>query len=152
MSEAQTWLVAFGEIDGLRWVLKHSRMAFSEGLAWRASRIRPGDQLVLYATRGAFHNPTRDRSQLAGLARATSPVRRLRRPVQIRGRDYVVACDIQVTVSLPERQGVDFAPFVRKLEFIRRKNVWGQYLRAGLVPISRDDGRFLEREVRKAAR
>lgn len=51
----KAWLVAFSEIEGLRWVLSHSRMAFSPGTARRVGRIEPGDTLVLYVTRGAFH-------------------------------------------------------------------------------------------------
>ena len=38
----------------------------------------------------------------------------------------------------------------RLREFIRRKEVWGQYLRAGLVALPPGDGRLLVRALRKA--
>jgi hypothetical protein len=150
MGEPSTWLVAFGEIEGLRWVLKKSRMAFSEGLARRATGIRSDDHLVLYVTRGAFHNPTRDHSQLAGLARVTSDVRPLREPVQIAGRPFVAACRILAEIVLPERGGLEFAPLIDRLAFIKRKAIWGQYLRAGLVRLPTADADLLTAYIRKA--
>jgi hypothetical protein len=137
------WLVAFGEIEGLRWVMEQRRMAFSEGLAKRATKIRVGDTLLLYVTRGAFHNPTRDRSQLVGVATVRSPARRLSRPVFIAGRDFVATCRIQVETTLPERGGVPFEPLVQRMTFIRRKDAWGQYLRAGLIALPPDDFKVL---------
>ncbi len=100
-------------------------MAFSKGTARRAGRITQRDELILYLTRGAFDNPTRDRSQLAGVAIVTSPVRRLRKPGTIASREFVVACDIDVEVSFSEREGLPSEPL------IRRKDLWGQYLEAG---------------------
>jgi hypothetical protein len=145
------WLVAFGEIDGLRWVLREERMAFSKGLASRAGKIQVGDQLVLYVTRDAFHNPSRDRSQLAGIATVTSPVRRLREPISIAGREFAVACGIDVVASLPEREGVPFDTFIQRMDFIRRKDVWGQYLRAGLIALTPKDFKALREAISRGA-
>lgn len=145
------WLVAISEVEGLRWVLDQRRMAFSEGLARRASNIQVGDRLILYVTRGAFHNPTRDRSQLAGVAIVTSPVRRLSRSVSIAGRDFVVGCRLDVEVSLPEREGVPFIPWIRRMDFIRRKDSWGQYLRAGLIALPPGDFKILRDAVERGA-
>lgn len=39
----RAWLVVFAEIEGLRWVLKNARMAFSEGLGMRAGALQPDD-------------------------------------------------------------------------------------------------------------
>lgn len=46
-------------------------MAFPSAAAARARRIRAGDRAVLYTSRGAFHNPTRDEARLVGLATVT---------------------------------------------------------------------------------
>jgi hypothetical protein len=145
------WLVAFGDIGGLRWVLDHERMAFSEGLALRARGVKSGDELILYVTRGAFHNPTRDQSQLAGLARVTSPVRRLRAPVTIGSREFAETCGIRVVTSLPEREGIPFKPFVERMSFIHRKDAWGQYLRAGLIALPPHDHDVLRDAIMQGA-
>lgn len=61
------WLVAFGDINGLRWVLEHERMAFSPGLGRRAARIQPGDARSLpQPNAGSL-------SQIVGLATVKSP-------------------------------------------------------------------------------
>jgi hypothetical protein len=145
-------LVAFGEIQGLRWVLEHQRMAFSEGLSSRARSIDIGDELVLYVTRGAFHNPTRDRSQFVGLAGVTGPVRRARAPIVIAGREFVSSCPIEVEAALPERTGVMALELVPQLSFIKRKEVWGQYLRWGLVKIPGADHRLIRLAIRSQLR
>lgn len=139
MSERRGWLIVFGEIEGFRWVVQHGRMAFTERTCPRAARIRKGDELVLYVGRGAFHDPTRDRSQLAGWATATSGVEPLPRPLALAGREFVCACDLRIRKVLPERQGVPIAPLIPRLDFIRRKDVWGQYLRNGLVELPPND-------------
>ncbi len=129
------WVVVLAEAEGLRWVLERSRMAWTEASARRASRIRPGDRIVLYVARGAFHNPTRDESQLLGLAEVTSPVRRLPRPIELAGKTFVVGCDLRFETVLPERHGVPIRPLVGRLSFVKRKDVWGQYFRSGLVQV-----------------
>lgn len=63
------WL--FAEVAALRWVAEQKRMAFPTSAATKPKRIRKGDQAVLYTSRGAFHNPTRDEARLVGLAAAT---------------------------------------------------------------------------------
>jgi hypothetical protein len=131
------------EIEGLRWVVEHEQMAFSPGLSRRAAKVQPGDELILYVTRGAFHNPTRDRSQLAGTAKVTTPVQALRRPVVIAGREFTSACGLKLGVLLPERAGVPIKPLVRRLGFVKRKDVWGGYVRGGLVMLPPADLRTL---------
>lgn len=148
---AQGWVVVLAEAEGLRWVLEHSRMAWTEASSRRASRVRPGDRLVLYVARGAFHNPTRDESQLLGLAEVLSPVRRFRKPVEIAGRRFVCGCDLRLEVVLPEREGVPVRPLVNRLSFVKRKDVWGQYFRSGLVQVPAADLRVLERAIRQEA-
>ncbi len=141
------WLVVFSEIDGLRWVLKNRKMAFSAATCPRAARIEPGDEMILYVARGAFHNPTRDRSQVIGLATVAGPVKRLRKPVSIAGRDFTCACPLEFGLVLPERHGVPVEPLVDRLSFIQRKEVWGQYLRSGLIRLSTQDLALLRNKI-----
>jgi len=146
------WVSVLGEVEGLRWVLKNSRMAFTEAMSSKAGKIRKGDGLVLYVGRGAFHNPTRDESQLGGVAEVTSEVRRLGRPVEIAGREFVTVCDLRIEVVLPERAGVTVRPLVRRLQVVKRPEVWGQYFRQGLVSIPERDFLILEKAVRSRPR
>ncbi len=149
--ERAGWVAVLAEAEGLRWVLERSRMAWTEASARRAAQIRPGDALVLYVARGAFHNPTRDESRLVALAEVTTPVRRLRQPVELAGRTFVVGCDLRFEARLPERGGVPVRPLVPRLSFVRRKEVWGQYFRSGLVRVPPEDLEVLARAVREAA-
>jgi hypothetical protein len=46
-------------------------MAFPPSAAAQTRRTAHGDRAVLYTTRGAYHNPTRDHARLGGLATVT---------------------------------------------------------------------------------
>jgi hypothetical protein len=138
------WLVVLGEVEGLRWVLKKQKMAFTATRRALASKIEPGDRMVLYVGRGAYHNPTRDRSQIIGLATVRTAVRDLRAPIEIVGREFVCACGLEIEVALPERHGVPIYPFIRKLSFVKRPEVWGQYFRSSLCQMEERDFEILE--------
>jgi hypothetical protein len=133
----------------LRWVLKNNRMAFSPGTCRRAARIQKGDPVVLYVGRGAYHNPTRDRSQIIGVGTVESAIRPLARPIEIAGREFTCACDLSLALIFPERDGVPVEPLVPRLTFIPRKEIWGQYLRTGLVEISAADVRTISSAMNK---
>jgi hypothetical protein len=137
------WLVVLGEVEGLRWVLKNEKMAFTAARRSLASKIEPGDRMVLYVGRGAYHNPTRDRSQIIGLATVRTAVKDLRAPIEIAAREFICACSLEIEVALPERQGVPIDPFIRSLSFVKRPEVWGQYFRSGLTPMNERDFRVL---------
>jgi hypothetical protein len=140
------WVWVFGEIEGLRWVLDRRTMAFPEHAARRVQRLATGDRAVLYVTRGAFHNPTRDRAHLAGVVTVTSPVKG-GEPVIIAGQPFTWFCNIDVDISLPEREGPEVHHLVEQLELVRRPEVWGQYFRQSPIAVSEDDFRRLEAAV-----
>ena len=133
------WLVVLAEVEGLRWVLEKSRMAWTEASAGRASGIHAGDRRVLYVARGAFHDPTRDESQLVGLARVANTARRLRCPVKLARRRFVCRCDLRFELVLPEGAGVPVPRLVDRLSFVKRKDVWGECFRSALVQVPPDD-------------
>src|SRR6202051_2908697 len=66
------YLLVIGERDALAWVLTTQRMAVPDYRSREVSALEPGDQLFLYTTRGCFHNPTRDRGRVVGVAKATT--------------------------------------------------------------------------------
>ncbi|HWO70271.1 MAG TPA: hypothetical protein VNP94_05895, partial [Actinomycetota bacterium] len=67
------------------------------------------------------------------------------------GRTFVVGCDLRFEARLPERGGVPVRPLVPRLSFVRRKDVWGQYFRSGLVEVPASDFEVLVEAVRAAA-
>lgn len=137
------WLVVLTEAKGLRWVLKNERMAFSHRLCNRARRIRVGDKLILYLTKAAFGAPSRDRPQLQGVVRVTSGVQQLPETLDILGLELTCACDIEPETVFKERQGAPFDPLVAKMSFIKRPEIWGQYVRRGLVELSAADAKLI---------
>ena len=146
------WLVVLGEVDGLRWVMANRRMAFTAVRQSLATKIQLGDRLIVYVGRGAYHNPTRDRSQIIGVATVRTRVRGLRMPLKIGGREFVCDCGLKIDIALPERNGVPIQPLIRKLSFVKRPEVWGQYFRSSLAPLSTSDFRLLENAVMKCSR
>jgi hypothetical protein len=142
-----SWLVILAHVAGLRWVRAKRRMAFSVAQSRRALRMGVGDELFLCTARGAFNNPTRDVSQLQGLAHLISAVRPFRKPLDIGGRLFATGCHLEFAVFLPERAGIPFRPLVEGLEFIERKDFWSAYVRPGLIRLSPKDARFLRRAL-----
>lgn len=147
--EAAGWLIVLADKEGLRWVLDHSRMAFSERIGLRARKMKVGEPLILYTARGAFGNPTRDQSQLQGLATIASPVHRRRMPLVIGDRSFPWECDLDLKVAFPERKGVPVNPLVSRLAIFPRKDAWAYYLKAGLLAVDSHDVRILSSAIRK---
>lgn len=133
------WLSVIGDVEGLRWVLRHGRMAWTVASSRRAALLTPGDSLVVYVSRNAFHNPTRDASQLAAVATILTATKQLKRPMALAGRKFIATTDVQLDLRLPEREGVAVKPLVPRLGFVRRPEVWGMYFRSGLIEISGAD-------------
>lgn len=141
------WVWVFGEIDGLRWVLREKRMAFAEHVRTRARRIQAGDRAVLYVSRGAHHNPTRDRSRLRGLVTVTSDCQD-GKAVRIANRDFTMTCEIKPELLHPERSGPEVRELVEDLDVVRRTDVWGQYFRNSPIEVSSEDFSRLAQAVR----
>ena len=124
-----------------RWV-----MAFDPRVRPRLAKMNLGDIACLYVTRGAFHNPTRDRARLACIVDITSAPR-LGKPVKIIGRKFSMFVDFKPVRLIPEREGPDVAELVHKLKFVKRPEVWGHYFRNSPIHVSKGDFRVLEKAV-----
>lgn len=118
----------------MEWVITHGLMAVGARVR---SLPEPDDRLVLYTSRGAFHNPTRDRAQVIGLGIATSEPRN--RQVVVAGRRYERSFGLEIARISEPRQGLDFASLVPRLDFITKKSSWGGALRRPVVRISEKD-------------
>jgi hypothetical protein len=142
------WIFVIGERNALHWVLAEQRMAFREHV--NTDRLKPGDSIVVYATRGCWHNPTRDRGQVAAVGTIASPV--VPSSVDVSGEIMPYSCRLALEVVLPERHGVPFDTLVTRLPLTRSRTHWGPLLRHTIVKLSAMDIKVIQSAVAKAAR
>jgi hypothetical protein len=112
------------------------------------SRLQPGDELLLYTTRGCFHNPVRGRGRLIGQATAVTAVETLRRPVRLAGREFSIGCQLSVQSLVPLGQGPELAPLIPDLASFPNKAAWPAQLRRPLLTLTGGDARLLGRTVK----
>ena len=70
----QNYLLVIGERAALAWVLAEQQMAFPVLRRSQAMALEVGDELLIYTTRGCFHNPTRDAGRVMALASVATSV------------------------------------------------------------------------------
>jgi hypothetical protein len=107
-----------------------------------------GDQLFLYATRGAWGNPRRDRGRVIGLAKAKNAVSVLDRPVVIADRNFISGCDLVLEGIVPFPGGVELQPLVERLEAFPKPEAWSWFLRRPLLRLPTADATLLGRSLR----
>jgi hypothetical protein len=146
------YLLPIADREPLAWILSEQRTAFGDHRAREAQALEEGDVLLLYATRGCFRNPTRDRGRIIGKARVTATARRRRKPVVFSGREYPWAVELDIEQLAPLRQGVELAPLVPQLArtFPDPKS-WSVRMRRALVPVHATDARSIERKLEALA-
>lgn len=140
-------LLVLGERAALAWVLTEQRMAFPAHRAREADALRPGDPLLLYTTRGCFHNPTRDRGRVMGEATVAGPARRLATPVAFGDHEFPIGCDLVIERIAPFGRGVELAPLVDRLRAFPDPRSWSARMRRALVPLPAADLRLLRRRL-----
>src|SRR4051794_35346432 len=145
------YLLILGHRAGLEWVMRNSRMAFTEERAKDGAGLAVGDRLFLYATRGCFRNPTRDRGRVIGEASVVSPPAELDEPVRFGEHEFLVGVSLRIETLAPRFSGVELAPLVERLHAFPERGSWSARMRRALVPLDEHDARLLERELRRAA-
>jgi hypothetical protein len=142
-------LIILGDRDAVAWVVSGRRMAFTADRAPAASAaISVGDEIFLYVTRGAFHNPTRDRGRVFGRALATAVVEPLPAPVRLLGREFTHGFTFELGVLAPPRRGVDLAELVPHLSSFPNKTGWAISLRRPLFTLTPEDAGLIRRRLR----
>lgn len=145
---SNSYLVILGERDAIWWVLHEQRMAFPATPRAEVAALASGDRLFLYATRGAWHNPTRDRGRVIGTATATTAVRAFDVPIEIAGRAFHSGCDLRIDGLVPYPGGLELQPLVEQLEAFPRPHAWSIYLRRALLRLPEADRALLDRMLR----
>jgi hypothetical protein len=129
------WLLVVGDVTALRWIEQNERMAFRSYV--KTGDVKPGDPFALYMTRGAYHNPTRGRSQILGRGTFLQAVTGA--PAEVMGEVFPKSVSLRLDLLLPDREGMEFAPWVERMTFIKKKQAWAAYLRSTLVSIPDSD-------------
>lgn len=105
---------------------------------------------MIYATRGCWHNPTRDRAQVVAVGSVASPVSHT--SVDVAGETMPQHCDLALDVVLAERGGIPFTDLVGRLSVTKGRDNWGPVLRRTIVALADRDIVTVRRAVDKAAR
>lgn len=133
-------------------MLRESRIAFPPTRRAEVDRLSSGDELLVFTTRGCWHNPTRDRGRVIGRATVTSPVTAYDEAVEIAGREFTRGGGIEVHSLAPVGDGVELAPLVPRLEAFPSSNRWGIRLRRPLPELPAADADLLRRHLAALAR
>lgn len=147
MKETTSYLLILGDRQAIAWVLREQRMAFPPTSRSEIAQVRPGDEFLIYTTRGAYRNPTRDRGRVIGHAVVTSDVRRLDEPVSVGGRDYPTGCDLSVDLLAPWGKGVELQPLVARLDAFPNPATWSIMLRRALLRLPAHDDALLTEQL-----
>ncbi|GIE91557.1 hypothetical protein [Actinoplanes regularis] len=145
---SQSYLVVLGDRRAIGWVLREQRMAFPATPRAEVRTLASGDGLYLYATRGAWGRPTRDRGRVIAYATAKSGVQVLDEPVEIAGRSFYSACDLQIAKVAPYPNGLELQPLVERISAFPKPEAWSAYLRRPLVTLSTEDSVLLDEHIR----
>jgi hypothetical protein len=146
-----TYLHPVADREPLAWILHERKTAFGEHREREARALAADDRLLIYATRGCFRNPTRDRGRVIAAAVVSSAAAALAEEVAFRGHKYTVGVDLQIERLAPRRDGVELAPLVGRLRAFPDPRSWSARMRRALVPLPDKDASLLERELAKLA-
>jgi hypothetical protein len=149
---ARAYLVILGDRDAIGWVLREQRMAFPATPRAEVAALATGDRLFLYATRGAWRNPTRDRGRIVGAATAAGPARVLDEPVEMSGRRFVSGCRLEIQGVVPYPGGLELQPMVGHMAAFPKPEAWSVYLRRALLSLPAADAALLEGALRPLLR
>ncbi|SEG80653.1 hypothetical protein SAMN04489712_113123 [Thermomonospora echinospora] len=143
--------VNLGDRDAIAWVLDERRMAFPPTARAEVDRLAEGDTLLVYATRGAFGNPTRDRGRVIARAVVASPVVALDEPVVFGERSFPRGCELRIEALAPWGSGVELQPLVERLEAFPDARSWSVRLRRPLLRLPAGDAELLTRALEPLA-
>src|SRR5680860_253723 len=96
-----TYLLPIADREPLAWILAEQRTAFPAVRAAEARRLKRGDRVFLYATRGCFHNPTRDRGRIIGAAAVTVAATALDEPMRFGEREFPIGVRLRIELLAP---------------------------------------------------
>jgi hypothetical protein len=144
-------LLIIGERQALAWVLRNERMAFPSARLRQVAVLAKEDDLLIYTTRGCFHNPTRDRGRVIARAIARTTVTHRESPLELAGRRFGLECSFDLLLLAPFGQGVEFSPLVRRMRTFPNKDAWSARMRRPLLTLARPDAALVSGRLEKLA-
>lgn len=145
------YLMPIADRDPLAWIVAGQRTAFISHRAREAEALELGDRVLLYATRGCFHNPTRDRGRVIDSASVVGRAEALDEPVRFGEREFPLAVNLDIRLLAPCREGVVLAPLVERLDAFPDPDSWSARMRRALVPLGKRDADLLEKKLSRVA-
>jgi hypothetical protein len=147
IAAVRAYLLVLADREAIAWVLREQRMAFPSTPRAEVRSLAAGDRLYLYATRGAWRNPTRDRGRIIGVAEVLDAVRAFDEPIEIAGRPFLSGCGLAIGGVIPYPGGVELQPLVSRLSAFPHPHAWSVYLRRPLVALPDADVAVLDSQV-----
>jgi hypothetical protein len=142
------YLMPIGDREPLMWILRERRTAFPRYRRSDAERLAASDHLLLYTTRGCFHNPTRDRGRVIGVATVKHAAKDLPEPVRFGEREFPIGVDLAFEALVPRDKGVELAPIVASLpKTFANPPAWSATLRRALVPFDEEDAQRIVQQL-----
>ncbi|MET8007917.1 hypothetical protein [Nonomuraea glycinis] len=145
--EVAHYLLILADRRAIAWVLESQQMAFPPTARAEVRDLKPGDELFIYITRGAYQNPSRDRGRVVGRATAVSAVEWLPEAVKIGPREFPRGCKIDVHKLAPWGAGVELVPLLARMEVFPVPQVWSAKLRRPMLRIPASDAALLREEL-----
>lgn len=152
MGKTASYLLVLAEREAILWVLENGLTAFPSTPRREVLALKPGDELVLLTTRGAYHNPTRDRTRVIGTATVKSNVAQLNPEVEFAGRTFPRGCQIRLESLAPYSTGPDIGMLANQIHAFHGEKNWGMLLRKPLVLLDESDLLLLKRELQSHLR
>jgi hypothetical protein len=152
VNELASYLLILGDRQAIAWVLREQRMAFPATSRSEVAALRPGDELLIYTTRGAYRNPTRDRGRVIGRAVVTSQPRPLDEPVVIAGRSFPTGCDLRLDTLADWGTGVNLKSLVSELSVFPNPAAWSIMLRRPLLRLPAEDAAKIRQHLAPLAK
>ncbi|MEU1595134.1 hypothetical protein ABZ468_20220 [Streptomyces sp. NPDC005708] len=144
---SSTHLVILGDRAALSWVVIEQRMAFPQGRSTLARTLQPGDEVLLYTTRGCFRNPTRDLGRVIGQGTVASPVRMLEEPVRFGDRSFTDGCRLDIRGLARFREGVVLRDLVPRLTVFPDPAIWSVHMRRAALTLPPADADLLRAQL-----
>jgi hypothetical protein len=144
-----SYLLIIADRHALVWIISNEEMAFSERGSRTARSLAPGDNLLLYTTRGCFGNPARDQGRVIGHATVDSIVSWLDKPVSFGDRIFPIGCSLKLHGLAPFGAGVELNKYVHDIHAFPNPAFWSAYLRRTLVALDDHDRDLLMERLRE---
>jgi len=138
------FLLILGDADGLAYVLREHRLAFTPR---RRIPLTRGDSVFLYTTRGIFRNGA-GRGLIIGRAEIISDIVKFEGGLRIADRIYTSGCRLAITGLVPLGEGVELRQIVDELEtFHPHPKRWAFRIYSSFLQLSPKDASVIQEKI-----